>query len=138
MGRVVGTLRLLLAGSGSVVRSGGRIQIGLGGSGLSASRIDRSLQVGDLLRRRHRARTSTSSGSTRQRRQHRSRLPSSIGTVRTLCHRSQRRQQRPARHGDRRRGNRRHAPGGLRLTRSAAIDVLIHVLAHCRFLPTMS
>lgn len=35
----------------------GSIQIGLGGSGLSASRIDRSLQVGDLLRLRHRART---------------------------------------------------------------------------------
>ena len=138
MGRVVGTLRLLLVGSGGVVRSGGRIQIGLGGSGLSTSRIDRSLQVGDLLRRRHSARTSTGGRSARQRRHHRSRCTRNANTVRTLCHRGQRRQQRPARHGDRRRGNRRHAPGGLRLTHSAAIDVLIHVLAHCRFLPTMS
>lgn len=50
-GRIVGALSLLLVGSGGVVRSGGRIQIGLGSSGLSASRIDRSLQVGDLLHR---------------------------------------------------------------------------------------
>ena len=136
--RVIGTLRLLLVGGSGIVGSGGRIQIGLGGSGLSASRIDRSLQVGDLLRRRHRARASTSSGRARQRRHHRSRCTRNANTIRALCHRGQRRQQRPARHGDRRRGNRRHAPGGLRLTRSAAIDVLIHVLAHCRFLPTMS
>ena len=35
-----------------------------------------------LLRRRHRARASTSSGRARQRRQHRSRLPGSVDTVR--------------------------------------------------------
>ena len=137
-GRIVGALSLLLVGGGGIVRSSGRIQIGLSGSSLCTRRIDRSLQVGDLLCRRHRTRTGTNRGGARQRRQHGGRLARSVGTARALRHRSHRRQQRAARHGNRRRGNRRHAPDSLNLARSATVDVDVLVLAHCRFLSTMS
>ena len=135
---IIGALRLLLVGSGSIIGRGSRLQIGLGSGGLGACGVDRRLQVGDLLRRRYNARTGTRRSSSRQRRHHRSRRTRGANAVRALRHRSQRRQQRAARHGDRRRGNRRHAPGDLRLTRSAAVAVLVHVLTHCRFLSTMS
>lgn len=137
-GRVIGAPRLLLVDGGSIVGSGSRFQIGLGGSSFSARRINCSLQVGDLLRCRHGTRASTGGRSTRQRRHHRSRCTRGANAIRILCHRDQGRQHRAARHGNRRRSNRHHASSRLGLTQSLAVHVLVHILAHCRFLPTVS
>ena len=62
----------------------------------------------------------------------------SVNAIRTLRRRGQRRQQRATRHGNRRRSNRRHASSRFGLTQSLAVHVLVHVVAHCRFLPTVS
>ena len=137
-GRVIDALRPLLVGGSSIVGSSSRFQIGLGSSSFGTRRINCSLQVGDLLRRRHSTRASTGGRSARQRRHHRSRCARSANAIRTLRRRGQGRQQRAARHGNRRRSNCRHASSRLGLTQSLAVHVLVHVLAHCRFLPTVS